>query len=356
MARILYGVSGDGIGHASRSKSTIEHMLSKGHQVRIISSRKGYDFLSRYFDVVRIPGFRIVNAGGEVSVWATVREGAVNFFRYSPPSLMRIFREVDRFQPDLMMSDFEPHVSMMSHIRRLPLVFVDNQHAMMLCRLEYPRAWRKEYLMARTLCEGFGHATHYYITSFFAPELKKRAKARATVVGPILREEVLSQKPYTGEHVLVYLRSPERVRGIIPLIENAGDKFVVYGLEETSASKNISFKRQSAEEFLQDLASSKAVITNGGHSLISEALYLGKPVYSIPTRKDFEQMINAFYVAKLGYGLYDMEPSVERLRVFLEDLRWFKQNIERERDNLIGNEAFFTALDSKISEVVLHRR
>ena len=36
------------------------------------------------------------------------------------------------------------------------------------------------------------------------------------------------------------------------------------------------------ESFENKLASAKAVITNGGHTLLSESMYLKTPVYAIP--------------------------------------------------------------------------
>ena len=47
MARILYGIAGEGAGHASRSKEVIRYLQKKGHELRIVSYDKGYDILSK---------------------------------------------------------------------------------------------------------------------------------------------------------------------------------------------------------------------------------------------------------------------------------------------------------------------
>src|SRR6266480_3864517 len=36
--RILYGVVGEGMGHATRSKVVIEHLLERGHKVKVVVS------------------------------------------------------------------------------------------------------------------------------------------------------------------------------------------------------------------------------------------------------------------------------------------------------------------------------
>jgi uncharacterized protein (TIGR00661 family) len=335
MAKILFGLSGDGRGHSTRSKATIEHLIEKGHDLRIVASGKGYEYLSNYFSVARILGFRIVNQGGEVSIWGTVRESSLNLLKHGLLTLKRLLREVDNFRPDLTISDFEPIVSTISGLKRIPLISIDNQHMITLCKLECPKDWGRDYLIARAVCAGISSfAEHFFITSFFVPELKRGIHKKVTIVGSVLRKEVLQQVPKIENHILVYIRTPERAKEISSLIKRLeAEVFLVYGSNGVETKvKNITFKKLSTEEFLKDLASSKAIITNGGHSLISEALYLGKPIYSIPTKRDFEQMINGYYVERLGYGLYGLSPSAERMQAFLENLKYFKANIKRDRE------------------------
>ncbi|MDP2916489.1 MAG: glycosyltransferase family protein, partial [Dehalococcoidia bacterium] len=261
------------------------------------------------------------------------------------------------FNPDVIISDFEPFVSAIGTIRSIPVISMDNQHVISFCSLEYPMAWIPDYLLARTICDNINRfARHFFLTSFFGPELKPDVSVKATLVGPIQRKEVLSQTPVNGEHILVYIRTPDRAQSILPLMEKLDARFIAYGFEPPEAVRNVTFKKPSDSEFLRDLASSRAVITNGGHSLISEALYLGKPVYSIPTRGDFEQMLNAHYVERLGYGLCDIAPSGGRLHAFLDNLRHFECNIENDQRKFNGNERFFGLLETRIESLAKSHR
>ena len=49
MATIIYGVLGEGMGHATRSSAVIEYLLKKGHHVHIFTSNRAVDFLSKKF-------------------------------------------------------------------------------------------------------------------------------------------------------------------------------------------------------------------------------------------------------------------------------------------------------------------
>ena len=44
------------------------------------------------------------------------------------------------------------------------------------------------------------------------------------------------------------------------------------------------------------------MIATAGFTLISEALYLGKPYLAMPMSGQFEQELNAFQLSRLGYG------------------------------------------------------
>ena len=58
--RILYGVTGEGMGHATRSKVTCEHLIASGHEVKIVVSGRAHAFLAKSFpDVVEIKGLTI---------------------------------------------------------------------------------------------------------------------------------------------------------------------------------------------------------------------------------------------------------------------------------------------------------
>ena len=74
--KILYGVPGEGMGHATRSKVILTHLLKK-HDVRIVSSRRAYEFLNKIFPgkAYKIEGFQIAYENGGVSFLKTLKIG-----------------------------------------------------------------------------------------------------------------------------------------------------------------------------------------------------------------------------------------------------------------------------------------
>jgi uncharacterized protein (TIGR00661 family) len=129
------------------------------------------------------------------------------------------------------------------------------------------------------------------------------------------------------------------------------DEFIIYGFNRDETDGNLQFKTFNEDDFFQDLAQARAVISNGGFTLISEALYLGKPVLSIPVKKQFEQILNAIYLDQLGYGEFHDELEREDLEIFLSKLDIYRDNIQKTFRH-DGNQAIMQELDRIIDKCV----
>jgi uncharacterized protein (TIGR00661 family) len=91
---------------------------------------------------------------------------------------------------------------------------------------------------------------------------------------------------------------------------------------------SIEYKARSVDGFLADLVSARGVITGGGFSLLSEAVYLGKPVLSVPLHGQFEQLMNARYLEREGFGMCAETVDARTLSAFLENLDDYHNRLE----------------------------
>jgi len=70
--RILYGVVGEGMGHATRSRVVLEELV-RDHEVHIVVSGRAREYLARHFaNVHRIWGLSISYGGNRVQNFRTV--------------------------------------------------------------------------------------------------------------------------------------------------------------------------------------------------------------------------------------------------------------------------------------------
>ena len=165
---------------------------------------------------------------------------------------------------------------------------------------------------------------------------------------PILRMPILEAKPKAkaGNHVLVYQTSTSDKTLIPTLNAVTEERFIVYGLRRAAHHGNCQLKEFSEEGFVADLASAKAVVSNGGLSLIGEAVYLGKPIFSIPVRNQYEQLLNARYLEELGYGLAADKIDSDMLRLFLGENERFAARVAKHKQD--GNELLFGTVDALV--------
>jgi uncharacterized protein (TIGR00661 family) len=121
-------------------------------------------------------------------------------------------------------------------------------------------------------------------------------------VGVLLRPEVLNAKTEWGDHLIAYLRR-EHCTGPLKALIRSQSKVTVYGLGERPPLGNVSFKPVDPFTFVEDLATSRGLISTAGNQLVGEALYLQKPVFAIPEEGNFEQHINAWFLRDSGCGV-----------------------------------------------------
>jgi uncharacterized protein (TIGR00661 family) len=343
MANILYGVNGEGSGHSTRAKEVIAHLQAQGHTVRVVSFDRGLRNLRESFDVTEIFGLRIAYVNNRMRYRRTLAKNLINAPR-AARSLGRLLRQAEEWKIELVITDFEPLSCHVGRRKRLPVISIDNQHCLTNVEVAFPSRSRRDAAAAKLLTRLMTpHAQAYLVTSFFPARVRRR---NTFLFPPILRSEVLAATPTSGEQVLVYVTSPSPE--LVRLLQQVRASFVAYGFGREGQEGNILFKKPSLEGFLADLAGCKAIVANAGFSLVSEALYLGKPYLAVPVRNQFEQIFNAFYLNKTGYGAWWRELNKERVESFLFNLPSFAENLAAYPRQ--GNAALLTKLDELIVE------
>lgn len=332
MTRILYGLCGVGIGHAVRGKVIIEH-LKKKHDVLIICSSKPYDYLKKEFkNVHKIEGFELIFKNNSIADYLTFLKNLKKIYRLN---LENVEKAIEDFKPELVISDWETFSSIYAKRNDLPLISVDNQHFLISGEFDFPKRYFWDYLKAKfTINLLMKRADYYIITSFYQTRLRNRHE-NIFLVPPILRDEIFNIKPAKKNYILVY-QSTNSYDKLIKILKDVDERFIVYGFDKSSKEKNLEFKRFDEKDFLKDLKDCEAVICNGGFTFISEAIYLRKPILSLPINGHFEQLLNAMYIKKMGYGEFYRNLDVEKIKLFIKNLNKYKNVKHRQDKNKVA--------------------
>lgn len=315
MANILYGVNGEGSGHSTRAREVISHLLNAGHTVRAVSFDRGLANLCKSFDVTEIFGFRFAYVNNRVRYRRTAAKNLLKAPK-AARSFLRLMRYADEWKIEVIITDFEPLTCHVGHRKRLPVISIDNQHCLTNTDVSLPHKYRRDAAAAKLVTRLMTpHAQAYLVTSFFPVRPRKE---NTFVFPPILRQEILDTQPGFRDHVLVYVTSP--APQLAAMLQQVRCPFIAYGFGMEGQQGNILFKSPSLDGFLRDLATCKAIIANAGFSLVSEALYLRKPYLAVPVKHQFEQIFNAYYIARSGYGAFWEDLTKEKIESFLFNL------------------------------------
>jgi len=322
MANILYGVNGEGSGHSSRARELITHLQTKGHRVHVASFDRGLRDLKGNFEVTEIGGLRLMYVHNRVRYAKTVLRNLLGVPQ-AARSIRALERKANSWDLDLVITDFEPITCHLGHKLGLPIIAIDNQHLLTDTEITYPREYRSEAAATKLVTRLMTpRANAYLVITFFMPRVKKK---RTFLFPPILREAVLRTLPSDHDFVLVYLTSA--AAELTDVLKRVNQRFVCYGFNREGKDRNVEFRRPGLDTFLRDLSQCRAVIANAGFSLISEALYLGKPYLAWPVKRQFEQVFNAYYIDKMGYGAYWEDLTKERVESFLFNLDAYRKNL-----------------------------
>ncbi len=365
--KILYGVVGEGMGHAMRSRVVLEHLLGQGHEVEIMVSGRAAEFLTKRFEggtggiaqpelreppvargVNRIHGLHMIYEENRVrrgkTLLSNVTQGAAGL----PKNIAAYFELIKEFRPEVVISDFESWTYLFAKMHGLPILSIDNMQIINRCTHgpDILRGDEADFTVTRLFIKGkLPFCDHYLITSFFRPPVRK---PRTSLYPPILRPEILAAKRQDGEHLLVY-QTAEGNDALADTLQKTGLECRIYGMrrgiQEEEVDGNLRYRPFSEQGFVDDLASARAVIAGGGFTLMGEAVYLHKPMLAVPIRRQFEQVFNARYLEREGFGraaesLDDPATILDFVKVVpacAEKLSHYAQN---------GNQDLFDGLDA----------
>lgn len=327
MARIIYGVSGDGYGHAVRAHSVGEGLIDRGHDVVFVGSHRSLGYLNRHFPnrVHETLGLRMTYHEGRVAVVQTVLQNAAKLIGSLGSSNRSLLQMLRSFRPEFIITDFEPFTAFWARQMGIPYISLDNQHLLTHCDLDHPTGYARDILNAYlTIRLYYGGAKRYLITSFIKAPVRYQP---ATLIDPVLRPKVYAKTPEKGDFLLAYKGAGGENNAMQRVLESYNRVPIrAYGFEMNGHrhTGRTEFKPFCPNEFLHDLATCAGVVSSAGHSLVCESLFFEKPMLLVPIVHQYEQHLNAHHVEKLGAGMAVRQLTSTALDEFMDRLGEFR--------------------------------
>jgi uncharacterized protein (TIGR00661 family) len=318
---IVYGVSGEGLGHVYEAIQVITRLTHAGHTVKVITYGDRACRSLAEFQPLRVEGVYLYFDSNGMSLRRTVGRN-LRIFPYFFRNWRRLKRGLLAFEPDVFITAYEPFSMVASHLLRKPLISMDNQNEILHVEAppgtSLPALWLVR--LATRVCT-YG-ARYYIIKSLTKP---RPDTPNIRFVSPVIQDAIRYLRPTQGDHVLVYLTKPNS--GLIDVLKTIDETFIVYCGNPVGRDGNIIYRAQG-ENYLLDLGACKAIIATTGFSLISDSIFLKKPYFGAPLRRQFEQTYNAHFIRQLGIG--DFSESITRADIerFLGNLAVYRSQLE----------------------------
>lgn len=326
--KVLYAYQGTGNGHAARALELIP-MLEEYAEVDILISGSQSQVQLKHQIKYHYQGvvFYYTDRGG-VSYLKTL-------FNNSLISLYKELNKVPVRDYDLVINDFEAISAWACKLRKTPIIGLSHQAAFLSDKT--PRPSKKDWLGE-------------LILRYYAPVKKNIAfhfKAYDKFIfPPVIRMDIRKAIPSNLGHYTVYLPAfaDAKLMALLQEIEDVSWQVFSRKAQEKKQEGNVLIYPIDAQEFADSMASSAGLLCSAGFEGPAEALFLGKKLFVIPIKGQYEQYCNAAALSELGVPTLETlkHESLDQLRYWVLNDQEIKMDFPDQSRAILQREIFAT--------------
>ena len=345
MRKILWGVCGIGHGHIFRQLPLIEH-FSKTSDITIFAYGESYEFFKGKYKTLRVavPYFVGTPEGLDYKATAEHPANRQDFDAINEAAMEAVET------PDLVISDYEPMSAQCAYMHGKPLITIDQQSKYLCGDFPAPLNGQNFIDEVQRLRLFFPRAKRRIACSFF--DVKKN-NDDVDIVAPVLNDKITSlRRTPDNKTILMYLSSQrpfgQSFEEIVAICQTLPDiQFHLFGKNIPAQGGNLSTYEHGDPRFHEILSTCGGIVSTAGHSLLSEAMYLGIPVYAAPLPL-YEQEMNAQVIHDNGFGMKHAQLEAKSLATFINNIPHYTTNIAQDKKILLrgtGQQAIIDILN-----------
>lgn len=357
-SKVLASVCGIGLGHSTRVFSVLEK-LKKRADISVVASKLSHQYLKdKGYNPKKILEVDIRGDDFTINSMESILDNLdfpIQFMRNYP-----FFSNIlDKFDPDVILSDTEPSSFLISKIRKVNLVSMTNYVTSLREMDKFPknlmtRDLKTQHFVMQKVSDAMMKYSDLTLNIGIEPgqSLSKKLKNIGLVIRKqpeeLNSEAYIKRKLKTDDFYLVsFGGSPlgttlfEPMLKVLKKFDNK--KFIIsssYKVSKIQRVGNITVM-PFIDNYLEYLKICRGVISLAGFSTISETIAYKKPSLVIPIKNHLEQMLNTHMLERLGLantccigeGLSVLE---RKMKAFFRDEEKLKHNIQKARINSKG--------------------
>lgn len=326
--RIVFIVQGEGRGHMTQAISLRQALVNQGHDVvaTLVGKSKRRQipaFFSKQMEgevyAFHSPNFYTRKDGKGINPWKTLSGNLSKFHLYAR-SLRFLHRWMETLKPDVIINFYDLLGGIYALIHRPSIPYLVVGHQYLAAHPDFPFA---PGILSKWLFQCSNSITSFHAKAFFAlsyAPYPPSGKENLKILPPLLRQEVFQLEPAQEGFFLAYVVNAGYGSDLMDwhLANRQVELHCFWDNpsypEAWSPHENLTFHPIDDRKFLQKLAKCKAYICTAGFESVCEALYLGKPILTIPVEGQYEQACNALDASRLTQVMhgsnYDLSPFI----------------------------------------------
>ncbi|UJP65029.1 glycosyltransferase family protein [Mongoliitalea daihaiensis] len=330
----MFLVQGEGRGHMTQALSLSEILISEGHAVVAVGigkskRRKIPEFFTQGIHCPIIgfesPNFVCDQEQKKILLWETLIFNFAHTKTYYQ-SLKTINTMVETYQPDVIINFYELLGGLHQLIFRPKQRYWVIGHQYLTAHQEFPFAkgkiLHKELFQLNTFVTAIRAEKLLALSFRPLPPCKNR---KVIVLPPLLRKQLFDLSPREEDFILAYMVNPGYAKELTEQAKLHPEIKIEAFWDNKSYTAsyqvlpNLIFHPINDLLFLQKMSACKAYITTAGFESVCEAMYLGKPVFMVPVKGQYEQACNAIDAEIAGAGIahdgFDLTLLANYLRI-----------------------------------------
>ncbi|MCB0492362.1 MAG: glycosyl transferase [Cyclobacteriaceae bacterium] len=281
--KILYAIQGTGNGHLSRAIDVVPELRKHGELDLFVSGAQAE---------IELP-YPIKYKSKGLSFYFG-KNGGINFYKTFKKNSSSVIQEIDQFPVedyDLIVNDFEPISSWAAKKKKVPIVGLSHQSA--LLSKKAPRPKNKD-PFGEWILKKYAPVKKY--VGFHFEEYDKN------IYTPVIRKAIRDAKASDQGHYTVYLPAYDDKKLAQLFLKFPKIKWHVFSKHVKNAYHvdKVSVYPVSGAAFVESIISSHGVLTGAGFETPAEVLQLNKKLMVVPMKNQYEQHCNAAALKKMG--------------------------------------------------------
>lgn len=340
--KILSVITGIGYGHTIRQAAILRELKKHDAEIIVASYGNAFDYFEHVYHTLEIDGPKISEKKFEFKLLRTLLMNLKLPFYYLK-NYFKLRRLIKAFNPDIIISDFEPLPLYMS--KETPHFLVFNFDPLLY--KDYLRQGHKKYFFQNLYINWIYSRAKEISAPIIIPTFQEHKTQEYTFVNPIVRdlpkesqkqllEKLKLSKPpllimFGGSYFATNLLY--KIQEILPKIKN--EHFIIFTYKISGESHNNITFLPFKENFLDYLKASKAVLTQAGHSTLSESVLLQKPSLIFPIPNYLEHAVTSFWAKKEKIAMVKNpkylteEALLKIIKNFLTSLPHYQRNLSK---------------------------